>query len=61
MRWNAHKKAEIVKLVEDGIEDLTLVCKQHNISMEEFNTWKHRLNKYGKNGLRTTKLKRYRE
>ena len=57
--WNAAEKARAVLAVRCGQITLEDLCRQHGISMEEFNTWESRLAAHGEAGLRSTRSRLY--
>jgi len=38
-RWTANRKVEVVSAVRDGTLTKEQACKQHRISIEEFDAW----------------------
>ncbi len=62
-RWVTRRKAEVVtavRAVRAGLIDLDEVCARYGITPEEFLSWKRLLGEHGLNGLRATRLQRYR-
>jgi transposase-like protein len=61
MRWTFLRKAELVWDVDRGRRSLEQVCREHDISPEEFASWKRLFAQAGETALKTTKLQEYRE
>ena len=60
-RWVIRRKAQVVVAVHSGIISLNDACNRYNISIEEFLSWQHLINRHGIGGLRTTRIQQYRE
>ena len=60
-RWHVHHKATVVTAVQKGLLDLAEACARYKITTEEFLSWKRLLDEHGLHGLRTTRLKEYRQ
>lgn len=60
-RWVIRRKAEIVAAVHAGILSLEEACARYSLSPEEFLSWQRSLDRHGVRGLRTTRLKDYRD
>jgi hypothetical protein len=56
MRWVMGRKAEVVAAVRTGTVSLDDVCKCYEISMDEFLTWKSKMERFGPEGLRIKDL-----
>lgn len=59
-RWTIRRKAEVVAAVRDGVLSLDDACKRYTLTVEEFESWGHALDKHGVQALRTTRLQTYR-
>lgn len=60
-RWVIRRKAQVVVAVRSGIISLNDACSRYNISIEEFLSWQHLIDRHGIGGLRTTRIQEYRE
>jgi len=60
-RWVPRRKAMVVFAVEGGLISTAEVCERYRLSPEEFVGWRRLIRKHGVRGLRTTKVKLYRE
>ena len=60
-RWVPRRKAIVVFAVEGGLISAAEACKRYGLSLEELEGWKCLAQKHGVRGLRTTKVKQYRE
>jgi hypothetical protein len=60
-RWVIRRKAAVVAAVHGGLLTLNEACQRYNLSIEEFLSWQRSISRYGLQGLRTTKLKEYRD
>ena len=60
-RWVIRRKAQVVVAVRSGIISLNDACNRYNISIEEFLSWQHLIDRHGIGGLRTTRIQEYRE
>lgn len=58
-RWVIRRKAEVVAAVRGGLLSLEEACKQYNLSQEEFDTWRKAIERHGIQGLRTTRIQKY--
>lgn len=59
-RWVIRRKAEVVAGVRGGLLTLDEACRRYNLSVDEFRSWQRLLESHGVQGLRTTKIKKYR-
>ena len=59
-RWVPRRKAEVVAGVRVGIITLDDACKRYKLSIDEFRSWERLLGRHGMKGLRTTRIKNYR-
>lgn len=59
-RWVARRKAQVVYAVQAGAISLTDACERYSLSVEEFLGWQRAIENSGLAGLRTTRLKDYR-
>ena len=57
-RWITRRKAAVVAGVEGGLISLDEACRRYALSIDEFLSWRQRLDAYGLPGLRATRLKR---
>ena len=59
-RWIARRKAQVVQAVKQGALDFEEACQRYHLTPEELASWQALANKYGQDGLRTTRIKLYR-
>lgn len=59
-RWVIRRKAEVVAAVRGGLIGLEEACEAYGISLEEFETWAKSIDRFGIQGLRTTRIQKYR-
>ena len=59
-RWVARHKANLVAAVRGGLITLEDACKRYKLSAEEFLEWESAFDRFGKNGLRATRIQQYR-
>ena len=59
-RWVIRRKAEVVAGVRGGLLTLDDACRRYNLTIDEFRSWQRLLESHGVQGLRTTKIKKYR-
>lgn len=59
-RWVTRRKAEVVAAVNKGLLTAEEARRRYELSEEEFATWQDLYAKYGRKGLRTTRLQQYR-
>ncbi len=60
-RWVIRRKAEVVAAVAGGLLTLEQACARYHLSEEEFMAWQRLIKRHGLPGLRTTRIKDYRE
>lgn len=59
-RWVIRRKAEVVAAVRGGLLSSDDACGKYNISQEELAGWSKSIDKHGIQGLRTTRVQKYR-
>lgn len=59
-RWVIRRKAEVVAAVRGGLFSIDEAITYYKISLEEFETWLNMIDEYGIAGLRTTRVRHYR-
>ena len=59
-RWVIRRKAEVVAAVRGGLLTLEEACARYSLSIEEFLSWQHAIERHGLRGLRTTRIQEYR-
>jgi len=59
-RWVARRKAQVVYAVQSGAISLTDACERYSLSVEEFLCWQSAIENNGIQGLRATRLQKYR-
>ncbi len=59
-RWVASRKAQVVRAVREGRLSLDEACHRYRLSGEEFLCWQRMIERHGVQGLRVTRLQRYR-
>ena len=59
-RWPIRRKAEVVAAVHGGLFSLEEACQRYSLSVEEFLNWQRALHRFGQDGLKVTKIKKYR-
>lgn len=59
-RWVIRRKAEVVAAVRGGLLSLEEACERYQISEEEYDSWTRAIDRFGIQGLRTTRLQKYR-
>ena len=60
-RWVIRRKAEVVYAVCGGLLTRDEAVRRYQISEEEFDAWRHSVERHGLRGLRSTRLQHYRE
>ena len=60
-RWVTRRKAVIVNAMCTGGISLEEVCRQYELSEEEFLAWERAIDTHGLPGLRVTRLQIYRD
>ena len=51
-RWVASRKAQVVAAVDSGLMTLDEVMHRYSLSLEEFYSWQHAMDRAGVKGLR---------
>ena len=59
-RWSIRRKAEVVAAVRGGLLSLEEACQRYSLSVEEFLNWQRAIDRFGSDGLKVTKIKKYR-
>ena len=59
-RWVIRRKAEVVAAVRGGLLSLEDALAQYRLTAEEFIAWQKAIDKWGMQGLRTTRIQSYR-
>ena len=59
-RWVVRRKAAVVQAVRGGLISLDEACRRYALSVEEFLSWEHAIERHGLGGLRVTRLQEYR-
>ena len=59
-RWVIRRKAEVVAAVRGGLITMEEACAKYGISEEEFEIWVKAIDRFGIQGLRTTRIQKYR-
>ncbi|MEL6316229.1 MAG: DUF1153 domain-containing protein [Pseudomonadota bacterium] len=59
-RWVIRRKAEVVAAVRGNLITLEEACATYGISPEEYDSWTRAIDRFGIQGLRTTRLQKYR-
>lgn len=59
-RWVIRRKAEVVAAVRGGLISMEAACKKYGISEEEYQSWTKAIDRFGIQGLRTTRIQKYR-
>ena len=60
-RWVILRKAKVVAGVRTGLISLEEACQRYSLSVDEFLSWQSLFDAHGMNGLRATRLKKYRQ
>ena len=60
-RWVVRRKAEVVAGVRGGLITLDEALKRYDLTIDEFRSWQRLLDNHGLEGLRATRLKKYRK
>ena len=60
-RWVIRRKAEVVCAVQGGLLTREEAIQRYAISEDEFETWRHSVDRHGLRGLRCTRLQLYRD
>ena len=59
-RWVIRRKAEVVSAVRGGLLSLEDACERYGLTTEEFLGWQRSIDRWGMQGLRTTRIQQYR-
>ena len=59
-RWVIRRKAEVVAAVRGGLLTLEDALSQYRLTAEECIAWQKAIDKWGMQGLRTTRIQSYR-
>jgi hypothetical protein len=59
-RWVIRRKAEVVAAVRGGLLSLDDALNKYRLTAEEFLAWQKAIDKWGMQGLRTTRIQHYR-
>ena len=59
-RWVVRRKAEVVAAVRGGLLSLDDALAKYRLTAEEFLAWQKAIDKWGMQGLRTTRIQSYR-
>lgn len=59
-RWVARRKAEVVAGVREGVISLEEACRRYRLSVDEYRSWERLYSRHGLEGLRTTRIKKFR-
>lgn len=59
-RWVIRRKAEVVAAVRGGLLTLDDACERYTLTHEEFEAWQEAIDRHGIQGLRTTRIQKYR-
>ncbi len=59
-RWVIRRKAEVVAAVRGGLLTLEEACERYRLTTEEFLGWQRSIDRWGMQGLRTTRIQQYR-
>ena len=60
-RWVIRRKAEVVAAVRGGLISLEDALAKYRLTAEEFMAWQKAIDKWGMQGLRTTRIQSYRD
>ena len=59
-RWVIRRKAEVVAAVRGGLLSIDDALNRYGLTDEEFSAWHQSIDKWGMQGLRTTRIQHYR-
>lgn len=59
-RYTPKRKAQILRLIEEGKVSEEEIMRRHGISSAELHEWESLIGNYGVDGLRTTMIQTYR-
>jgi Protein of unknown function (DUF1153) len=60
-RWVIQRKAKVLAAVLGGLLSLEDACTRYMLTVEEFLAWQRSIDRHGLAGLRTTRIKQYRQ
>jgi hypothetical protein len=60
-RWVIRRKAEVVCAVKGNLLTREEAVKRYHISDDEFEAWRHSVERHGLRGLRSTRIQHYRD
>ena len=60
-RWTIRRKAAVIEAVRGGWVPIEEICRLYNLSVDEFLAWERDIDRYGMQGLRTTRYQIYRD
>jgi hypothetical protein len=60
-RWGARRKAEVVTAVRGGLLSLEEARNRYMLTVDEFLSWQYSVDRHGLPGLRSTRIKKYRQ
>ena len=58
-RWVIRRKAEVVAAVRGGLLSIDEALNRYSLTAEEFGAWQQSIDKWGMQGLRTTRIQHY--
>ena len=58
-RWVIRRKAEVVAAVRGGLLTVEDALTKYRLTAEEFAAWQQAIDKWGMQGLRTTRIQHY--
>lgn len=59
-RWVASRKERVVTAVSMGLIEMEEALQRYDLSQEEFELWKHAVEKHGAKGLKVTAIQKLR-
>lgn len=60
-RWVIRRMAEVVAAVRGGLLTIEEALERYRLTAEEFGAWQKAIDKWGMQGLRTTRIQHYRQ
>ena len=60
-RWVMQRKAIVVAAVRGGLITLDEACSRYRLTVDEFLSWQHLIDRHGLAGLRSTRIQHYRQ
>ena len=58
-RWVVRRKGQVVAAVRGGLLSLDEACNRYKLSIDEFLSWQSAIDRHGLQGLRATRVLRY--